>query len=74
LGAWDDIAALFAPAARERRRDQPYTRPGDPRGLLLTAKQWADYDEWTAHCDWMDAKYGHLRSVSGVAALARSVW
>lgn len=74
------VAALFASAARARQqrpsrrpqRPQAYARPDDPRGLVLTADQWARYDKWQALCDRMDTKYGHLRSVA--ALMNRSMW
>lgn len=82
------VAALFASAARAPRRPQPgrprarrpqpqrpqaYARPGDPRGLVLTAKQWADYDEHMALCDRMERKYGHLRGMAAMMNMTRVI-
>lgn len=59
--------------ARRQAAGEPYSRPGDPRKLFLTAEQWASYDEWQALWDRMDRKYGHFRATAAMN-LARRIW
>lgn len=67
--------AIFAAEVERWAAAQPYTRPGDPRGLLLTRSQWEHYDELQAFWEKAEAKYGAFmpRSVAAVRAQGMTI-